>query len=596
MNPSKKIHLLLVALLMHFSLLSQEIDSNSYDRISSLSTPRYVDFADMNLDGIMDMIGVYGNLNANIEIHLGTSEGTFVLDTTLDGSGSPGAQYYYVELGDLNNDTYPDIVAVSNINGIIFMSDGEGKYSEYSVDSNSGDYSGLGTSITDINDDGKLDLIYDRHVHLNDGLGDLSTINRYIGGNGAIETIDFDDDLTIDLIVGDPGLGYLRFYKGNGDGTFSASADLQFEALVTDIKIHDFNGDDLDDVILKDPYNNPSRFIILYNDENHLFTQSDTLDLGHDYFSVLDIADCDLDGIDDIVGSNDDDMFYWPLSSDGTIGEKTLVEVPTGPLREFHYTDAIGESFKDLVFVNGTGTTIIFSDKLNTSISQTASSTTYTGKVYDAFETDVNVDSVAVVDQNTSAPVIIPGEYLVNLTVVDDNYEGNASFPVSITKAPLEISAPDAFRFYGENNPIFDIVYNGFVNNENAGDLTVKATATTSATVDSPVGQYPIIVSGAESENYSFEYTDGILTIEEPLSASNEASTIIYPNPVSSNAFKIESPLIIEKYTLTDLDGKSIPIKVIGNKVEVTSIDSGVYLFTIHYKNDLSKTFKVVFD
>ena len=47
--------------------------------------------------------------------------------------------------------------------------------------------------------------------------------------------------------------------------------------------------------------------------------------------------------------------------------------------------------------------------------------------------------------------------------------------------------------------------------------LLKKPVATTEATKDSPVGEYAIIISGGEAQNYEFEYVDGTLTVTVPL-------------------------------------------------------------------------------
>ena len=73
----------------------------------------------------------------------------------------------------------------------------------------------------------------------------------------------------------------------------------------------------------------------------------------------------------------------------------------------------------------------------------------------------------------------------------------------------------DCQRIVGEENPSFEITYNGWKNDENEDVLKVKPTATTSATAESAPGVYAIVVSGAESENYDFVYTNGTLTVKE---------------------------------------------------------------------------------
>ncbi|MEJ0041156.1 MAG: MBG domain-containing protein [Rhizomicrobium sp.] len=67
---------------------------------------------------------------------------------------------------------------------------------------------------------------------------------------------------------------------------------------------------------------------------------------------------------------------------------------------------------------------------------------------------------------------------------------------LSITPAPLLVSANDAERIYGENNPAFHYRTTGWKNGDAAAN-SVSATLGTAAVVTSPVGSYAIDVTGA---------------------------------------------------------------------------------------------------
>ena len=66
-----------------------------------------------------------------------------------------------------------------------------------------------------------------------------------------------------------------------------------------------------------------------------------------------------------------------------------------------------------------------------------------------------------------------------------------------------------------EENPTFELTYSGFKNDETEDVLTVKPVATTTATANSPAGDYVITVSGGEAQNYDFSYVSGTLTVTE---------------------------------------------------------------------------------
>jgi gliding motility-associated-like protein len=86
---------------------------------------------------------------------------------------------------------------------------------------------------------------------------------------------------------------------------------------------------------------------------------------------------------------------------------------------------------------------------------------------------------------------------------------------IVVTTAPLTITAENKTRYFGDANPPFTVKYSGFVNNEDASQLTTLPVVTTTAVKSSLVGQYPITVSGAAAANYNMIYVPGILTIEE---------------------------------------------------------------------------------
>ena len=106
---------------------------------------------------------------------------------------------------------------------------------------------------------------------------------------------------------------------------------------------------------------------------------------------------------------------------------------------------------------------------------------------------------------------------------------------LTITKAPLNVKAGTYTKKQGEDNPNFELIYDGFKNNETEAVLTQKPTATTTATKGSAPGEYEITVSGGEAKNYEFSYTNGMLTVTEadPVIVTAMSYTREYgdPNP-----------------------------------------------------------------
>lgn len=87
---------------------------------------------------------------------------------------------------------------------------------------------------------------------------------------------------------------------------------------------------------------------------------------------------------------------------------------------------------------------------------------------------------------------------------------------LTVTKAPLAVTAEDATKIYGEELPHFNLTYDGFRNGDTPSCFDEQPEVKTSATTQSDVGIYPILVSGGASRDYDFAtYTAGTLTIEK---------------------------------------------------------------------------------
>ena len=87
---------------------------------------------------------------------------------------------------------------------------------------------------------------------------------------------------------------------------------------------------------------------------------------------------------------------------------------------------------------------------------------------------------------------------------------------LTITKAPLTITAKDYTIKQGEELPTFEVEYEGFKNGETSEVLPKQPTVSTNATSSSTPGEYEITVSGVDAQNYEITYVAGKLTIEEP--------------------------------------------------------------------------------
>lgn len=97
----------------------------------------------------------------------------------------------------------------------------------------------------------------------------------------------------------------------------------------------------------------------------------------------------------------------------------------------------------------------------------------------------------------------------------DGNYNPAAEAQVTLTvgKAPLTVTADDKSRAYLEQNPPLTFSCEGFVNGDDVTVLDNAPVPSTEATSASPVGTYPIVLSGGDDDNYDLIPENGVLTV-----------------------------------------------------------------------------------
>jgi hypothetical protein len=105
------------------------------------------------------------------------------------------------------------------------------------------------------------------------------------------------------------------------------------------------------------------------------------------------------------------------------------------------------------------------------------------------------------------------GTYQVIATVVHSNYMGSATNSFTISKRGLIARADDKFRQFGQENPELSISYTNFAPGDSAAVIDLPPSITTTATVSSAKGQYPITLSGGSDNNYTFTLVNGTLTV-----------------------------------------------------------------------------------
>ena len=105
----------------------------------------------------------------------------------------------------------------------------------------------------------------------------------------------------------------------------------------------------------------------------------------------------------------------------------------------------------------------------------------------------------------------------------------NATF--TITQAPLTVTADDKERHEDDEvSPELTISYSGWKGSDDESVLLTAPTIQCAVTADSPMGTYPITVSGGEARNYYLVYVNGTFTISEPVAVTSLKADTLDPD------------------------------------------------------------------
>jgi hypothetical protein len=131
----------------------------------------------------------------------------------------------------------------------------------------------------------------------------------------------------------------------------------------------------------------------------------------------------------------------------------------------------------------------------------------------------VNGDTASILTGalSTTATIASPvGTYPIGLGTLTAGSNYTLTFisaTLTVTTAPLTITADDVSRPLGQPNPPLTAQISGFMLGDNATVFSSPLSLTTTATVSSPLGSYPITPSGAAAANYTISFVPATLTV-----------------------------------------------------------------------------------
>jgi hypothetical protein len=136
------------------------------------------------------------------------------------------------------------------------------------------------------------------------------------------------------------------------------------------------------------------------------------------------------------------------------------------------------------------------------------------------------MESFTTTANSNSSPNVYP---ITPGGAVDPNYViSYVNGALTVSQAPLTITANNLSNIYGAALPILTASYVGFVNGNTVTNLTTPITLHTSASSSNNVGTYPITASGATSSNYAIKFVNGSLKVTLAsliITANNESMT-----------------------------------------------------------------------
>jgi hypothetical protein len=210
-----------------------------------------------------------GCLTGSVSVLLGNGDGTFQAAVTYN-SGGYGASS--VAVADVNDDGKPDLLVANRFFCgstntacvAVLLGNGDGTF-QAAVTHESGPEYGYSVAVADVNGDGKPDLLVGSTcilspctdlagVLLGNGDGTFQTVVTYNSGEGyqtSVSVSDLNGDGKLDLLVANLDSFTVGVLLGNGDGTFqpvvtSASGGVYAEA----VGAADVNGDGKPDLLV----------------------------------------------------------------------------------------------------------------------------------------------------------------------------------------------------------------------------------------------------------------------------------------------------------------------------------------------------------
>jgi len=324
--------------------------------------------ADMNGDGIPDIVAAPPRLGGESQVHiwLGDGHGKFTrqsLTFTEAGQAKPNTAVAYggVAVGDIDGDGKLDIVSAGHVGGLTaFFGRGDGKYELVRKGLPGRDFSSQAVVLADVNGDHKLDVVassdsfqtgtkgswgqHQLRVFLYDGKGGFTYApDALIDGafSNCLSTFDYNGDGLVDVVSGSQAYSAVQIlWKNEGNGKFATG-------FFKEIEIHGFHFATAPGTYGKErlaafadaftrartvPTKMQAQGVSVYSYKDGAWTRHRIWRKkdGGSFMYALAMGDLDGDGLDDVVFPDSDQgrLRIFLQRADGTFAEAEEAQEP----------------------------------------------------------------------------------------------------------------------------------------------------------------------------------------------------------------------------------------------------------------------------
>ena len=168
------------------------------------------------------------------------------------------------------------------------------------------------------------------------------------------------------------------------------------------------------------------------------------------------------------------------------------------------------------------------------------------------FTYDSSDNNVATIDEIGNVTIVGAGETIISVTEAgnEDYAKTTVTKKLTVNKKALEIKVDNVTITYGDAINT-NITYAGFVNGEDETVLT-KAVEVSGYSVKPNVGEYDIVLGGAEAANYEISYVNAKLTVSKKNATVTQLNVFDKVADTTTDATINESSLVIDGMILGD--------------------------------------------